>query len=94
MDIVQSRIKPATGWANAPEDAKEFEMLFSDGFIRNPALILKNEEGVYDRVAVYNSKKDEEPVAVLTVGKLVPSVVGKGIKNDETVELQPQHGTS
>ena len=86
MDIVQSRIKPATGWANAPEDAKEFEMLFSDGFIRNPALILKNEEGVYDRVAVYNSKKDEEPVAVLTVGKLVPSVVGKGIKNDETVD--------
>lgn len=86
MDIVQSRIKPATGWANALEDAKEFEMLFSDGFIRNPALILKNEEGVYDRVAVYNSKKDEEPVAVLTVGKLVPSVVGKGIKNDETVD--------
>ena len=86
MDIVQSRIKPATGWANAPEDGKEFEMLFSDGFIRNPALILKNEEGVYDRVAVYNSKKDEEPVAVLTVGKLVPSVVGKGIKNDETVD--------
>lgn len=86
MDIVQSRIKPAAGWANAPEDAKEFEMLFSDGCIRNPALILKNEEGVYDRVAVYNSKKDEEPVAVLTVGKLVPSVVGKGIKNDETVD--------
>lgn len=86
MDIVQSRIKPATGWANAPEDAKEFEMLFSDGFVRNPALILKNEDGIYDRVAVYTSKKDEEPVAVLTVGKLVPSVVGKGIKNDETVE--------
>lgn len=86
MDIVQSRIKPATGWANAPEDAKEFEMLFSDGFVRNPALILKNEDGVYDRVAVYTSKKDAEPVAVLTVGKLVPSVVGKGIKNDETVD--------
>ena len=86
MDIVQSRIKPATGWANAPEDAKEFEMLFSDGFVRNPALILKNEDGIYDRVAVYTSKKDAEPVAVLTVGKLVPSVVGKGIKNDETVD--------
>ena len=61
-------------------------MLFSDGFVRNPALILKNEDGVYDRVAVYTSKKDAEPVAVLTVGKLVPSVVGKGIKNDETVD--------
>lgn len=86
MDIVQSRIKPASGWANAPEDAKEFELLFSDGFVRNPALILKNENGVYDRVAVYNSKKDAEPLAILTVGKLVPSVVGKGIKNDETVD--------
>ena len=41
LDLAQSPIKPASGWAAAPADAKEFTLLLSKGLIRRPALILK-----------------------------------------------------
>ena len=87
MDKVQSPIKPATGWANAPEDAKEFNVLYSGGLIRHVGLILKNEEGIYDRVALYRKKKDTEPYVVLTLGKLVPSVRGEAIVMEHTLPV-------
>ncbi|MBP3584537.1 MAG: hypothetical protein J6J59_02465 [Peptococcaceae bacterium] len=34
LDICYSPIKPATGWADAPEGAKEFTMLHNGGMIR------------------------------------------------------------
>ena len=40
FDIVFSPVKEAKGWADAPADAKEFTVLFSNGLIRRPALIL------------------------------------------------------
>ncbi len=69
---VYTPIKMASGWAAAPEDAKEFTILLLKGFIRRYALLLKNAEGVYDRVALYRSKKDSEPLAVLQ-GALNPA---------------------
>ena len=69
LDITNSPIKPATNWVNAPEGAKEFTVLTSKGYTRRPALILKNEQGVYDTVAIYKSKKDIEPMAVLKNGE-------------------------
>ncbi len=58
IDDVLSPIKEAEGWAAAHEGAKEATFLFSEGLVRRPALILKNEQGIYDRVAVYKKKKD------------------------------------
>ena len=86
-DMVQSPIKPATGWAAAPADAKEFVVLFSGGLIRRPALILKNEEGIYDRVALYKNKKATEPMVVLPLGELVVEIVDEAIKNDKTYRV-------
>lgn len=65
VDTVNSPIKPATGWAAAPEDAKEFILLTSGGFVRRPCLILKNENGEYDTVAIYKNKKATEPIFVV-----------------------------
>ena len=65
LDVTNSPIKPAANWANAPEDAKEFTIFTSKGYTRRPALILKNEQGVYDSIAIYKSKKDIEPMVVL-----------------------------
>ena len=62
-DIINSPIKPATGWTNAPEGAKEFIILTSAGLTRRYCLILPNEQDIYDRVAIYKSKKDEQPYA-------------------------------
>ncbi|MBQ5708077.1 MAG: alkaline phosphatase family protein [Peptococcaceae bacterium] len=72
---VVSPIKPAEGWENAPEGALECTILYSMGYLRRPVLILKNEEGIYDRVAIYKKKKDTEPIVTLFVGKSVRSVI-------------------
>ena len=83
QDLVQTPIKPASGWANAPEDAKEFTILLSRGLIRRPALILKNKDGIYDSVAVYKTKKDTNPLVVLPLGKMVPQIIDDCFKNDK-----------
>lgn len=65
IDVVNSAIKPAAGWANAPEGALEFTALLADGLVRRPCLILKNADGIYDAVAIYKSKKETEPIITL-----------------------------
>ena len=82
-DAVQSPIKDAEGWANAPAGAKEFTVLLGGGFIRRPSLILQNDDGVYDHVAMYKSKKESEPIVVLPIDKMVYNVIDEGYKNDK-----------
>ena len=65
MSLSLSPISEAEGWANAPEGAKEFTIYYMYGRIQKPALILKNAEGKYDKVAVYASKDAAEPQFVL-----------------------------
>lgn len=98
VDIAQSPVKEASGWADAPEDAKEITILLSRGKIRRPALVLKNEKGEYDRVALYKSKKETEPIVVLKPGIFYDRIEDDGFKDDEKVrcvrnmkilELQP-----
>ncbi|MBQ5863218.1 MAG: alkaline phosphatase family protein, partial [Peptococcaceae bacterium] len=62
VPVSMSPIAEAEGWANAPEGAKEFVIYYMYGKITRQALILKNEAGVYDKVAVYMSKEDAEPL--------------------------------
>jgi len=81
--IAQTPIKPAKGWADAPEDAKELTVLLSKGLIRRPALVLKNEDGVYDKVAIYKSKKESQPIVVLPVGVVVSNIIDDCIVGDE-----------
>lgn len=83
LDESQSSIRDAHGWANAPEGAKEFTVLLSKGRIRRPALILKNENGIYDRVALYKNKKEEKPTAVLELGKYTRYVYDEAIVGDK-----------
>lgn len=65
FDVVNSPIKDAQDWTNAPENAKEFTIITSSGLVRRPALILQNENGEYDSIAIYKSKKEEKPLLVL-----------------------------
>ncbi|MEE0510311.1 MAG: alkaline phosphatase family protein [Peptococcaceae bacterium] len=87
FDISLSPIKPASGWENAPEGAMEFTILNSKGLIHRPALLIKNEEGIYDRLAVYKNKKSVEPLAIVKKGELVRDVIDDAIKNDEVVQV-------
>lgn len=85
FDLVFSPIKEAKGWADAPADAKEMTVLFANGLVRRPSLILKNEDGVYDHVAVYKSKKDTEPLFVLPKNVLVTDIIDESVKGDDKV---------
>ena len=82
-DIINSPLKDAEKWADAPEGAKEFTVLTSGGIVRRPALMLKNEEGKYDRIAIYKNKKATEPIVVVPVGKMV-SALDEVTKKEET----------
>ena len=65
LDYINSPIKEPSGWTSCPEGAKEFTIITSSGYVRRPALILKNEAGIYDRIAIYKNKKATEPQCVL-----------------------------
>ena len=83
FDIINSPITEAKGWAQAPEKAKEFIMLTSGGFVRRPVLILPDEAGNYDRIAIYKSKQETEPLVVLHEGELLANVVDDVLVGEE-----------
>ena len=84
LDTVVTPVKPAEGWASAPVDAKEFTLMTSHGLIRRVGLLLKGENGIYDKAAIYKTKKDTTPLAVLPVGKMVYNVIDEVIFEDKT----------
>ena len=84
MSTSISPIKEATGWISAPEGAKEFTILLSKGLVRRVGLILKNEQGIYDRIEVYKSKKETTPLAVIADNKMVYNVIDEVIYEDKT----------
>ena len=83
-DIVNSPLKTATGWVNAPIDAKEFTILLSEGLLRRYALVTKNDDGIYDQVALYHNKKESEPFITMKVGKMSPAVADVSVMPDGT----------
>ncbi len=87
LDVALSPIKPATKWAYTQAGAKEFSMLLSHGMVRRPCQIWKNEDGVYDQVAVFKSKKEEQPMCVLKDNELKEYVLDEAIKNDKTYQV-------
>lgn len=90
-DVVMSPIKPANGWDNAPEDAKEFYVLYSHGLIRRPCLILKNKEGKYDKIAIYKNKHATEPIVTLNTGEYKEYVLDDAIIDDSEKTTATRH---
>ncbi|MBQ2777553.1 MAG: alkaline phosphatase family protein [Peptococcaceae bacterium] len=88
FDLVITPIAPVdhAKWAAAPADAKEFTVLYSGGLIRRPALILKNEDGIYDSVALYRSKNDTEPYAVIPKGVFYEDVIDDAYYHNQIVK--------
>lgn len=82
FDVVLSPLKPAQNWTAAPNDALEFTVLLSGGLIRRPALFLPNEEGQYDHIAIYKSKKDTAALVTLKVGEHKEDLIDECIKDD------------
>ncbi|HWQ74773.1 MAG TPA: alkaline phosphatase family protein [Syntrophomonas sp.] len=85
MDIVTSPIKAAEGWADAPAGALECTLLLAEGKIHRSCLLPKNEDGKYDRLAIYKNKRVAEPIIVLERDVFVQDVVDESVKNEERV---------
>lgn len=78
-----SPIKATSGWAGTiPAGAKEFTLLLSKGMIRRMGLVLPNEAGIYDRVALYKNKKEAEPFATLEKGKMKSQIYDQAVVGD------------
>lgn len=85
QDVAVSSIKPAKGWENAPYDALECAMYLSKGALRRPILILKNEAGEFDRIAIYKSKKATEPICIIHKGEFKREVIDVSLVNEKEV---------
>ena len=70
-DVVKTPIKPAKGWANAPENAKETVILINSGRTRRPVLILADDGKTYNRVQIYTDKKQTRLLGEATVGNWI-----------------------
>jgi predicted AlkP superfamily phosphohydrolase/phosphomutase len=88
MDMVSTTVKPVDTdkWPAAPADAMETVLLLSKGTIRRPALLLKNEVGKYDRIAIYKNKKADQPIVVIENGQWAEDVLDEAIKDDVKYE--------
>ena len=85
-DRMESMITEPSGWGFAlPDNALEFAVYTSGGKLKRPCLILANEQGKYDRVVVYKTKKIEEPLAILTVGEIITDVMDDVIDKGQSV---------
>ena len=87
QDVAVSSIKTAKGWAAAPENALECAILFSKGAVRRPVLILADENGKYNRIAIYKSKKATEPIAVIKAGEFKRQVLDVTMIDDKEIEV-------
>ena len=94
LSMALSPVREPHGWNyEIPADAREFTLLLSQGMIRRPGLILKNENGIYDKVALYKSKKEAEPFVILEKGVMKGQiydqvVVGDGVYKDANYDMK------
>lgn len=85
IDIINTPIMTPNKWSfDIPSDAKEFSIVINKGLARRPALILKNNNGIYDHVAVYKDKKTAEPLAILA-NEFVPMVFDELVIDEKMV---------
>jgi len=79
LDLVQSYVKEPSNWGvEIPADARETVLLLGRGLIRRPCLVLKDDTGIYSKLAIYKNKKTAEPMVVLELGKVVGNIIDDG----------------
>ena len=82
FDKIESTIAEPKNWGfDIPAGALEFVTYTAGGQLRRPCLILKNEQGVYDTVVVYKTKKESTPLCTLKGDEMATDVVDDCIEN-------------
>lgn len=66
VDISNSPLRRAYGWKkDVPEHGLEFTIVVNKGLTRRIAVVLKDETGQYNRIEIYKSKENLEPLAII-----------------------------
>ncbi len=78
-------VEPADWAFEIPEGAREFTVLMKYGHMPRPCLILKNEAGIYDKVAMYSDKSNAEPIVVLDYDVFTENVYDYSTNNKKEV---------
>lgn len=84
LDFINTPIKSAEGWANAPAGAKEFVILENNSLVRHPVLVLQNEDGVYDHIEIYEKKTQQKLLLSLKVGEVTNNYYTPAFRGDES----------
>ena len=84
FDAAIAPIKDPSGWNIATDDAKETTLLFANGLIRRPTLILK-ENGKYTKAAVYKTKKDTSPLYILENNVFYTNIIDDAYRGETKV---------
>lgn len=87
LNFINTPIKPAEGWANAPADAKEFILLENNSLVRHPVLILKNEDGIYDHIEIYEKKDQKNLMVAMKVGEVTNEYHTPAFRNGEPCKV-------
>ncbi len=82
-----SPIGQPTDWPTVPLGAKEFTVVWGKGKEKRPALILQNDAGIYDRVAIYADKNAAAPLAVLKNDVFTDHVYDTVAKKDQVCHV-------
>ena len=78
-------LKDPSGWANPPiTGAKEFVISLCNSLLRRPCLLIPDENGEYNTIEVYRSKKEEEPLTSMKYHEFSPVIIDDVIKEDGT----------
>ena len=85
FDYIDTPHQGPQGWAAAPEGAKEFTIYTSGGMVRRPALILRNEQGIYDRIAIYRNKEGHGTPVYGGKGRVYPYYVDDVVHNGQHI---------
>ena len=80
-------LKDAKNWKNAKLGAKEFSIILANGMKRWVCLLEPNAEGIYDTVAIYKKKQDEQPLAIVKNNELVKNVIDTVPYKDGTTRV-------
>ncbi|WP_407310163.1 alkaline phosphatase family protein [Desulfosporosinus sp. SB140] len=68
-DKVKTPIKPASGWKNAPQGAKEVVLPVNSGQTRRFGLIIAEDSQTYNKLQIYVNKNDEWPIGEARVNE-------------------------
>lgn len=80
-------LKEAKNWKHAKEGSKEFPITLASGMKRWICLVEPNDEGVYDTVAIYKKKQDEQPLAVVKNNEMVKNIIDTVPYQDGTTRV-------